>query len=197
MGCTFRVPAGTELLLTKKILKLKYLWKSTNFTCNSLKETETFFLGDFEDARLLRLIMKKKSQGILFSRNNFVSQGVISLLFFGNLSRCCRQSGEGSMENKKDQENHIKEFGSRNAPEASQKNSGRPRGHPGRLGRFMWKFQFKGQNVRRTDGTYDGTDGTYDGTYDGTHTRGCPVKIICVYWVFSFPRALKTPTSLN
>ena len=35
-------------------------------------------------------------------------------------------------------------------------------GHPGHLGRFLWKFQFKGQqNVRRTDGTYDGTDGTF------------------------------------
>ena len=32
--------------------------------------------------------------------------------------------------------------------------------HPGRLGRFMWKFTFKGQNVRGTDGTDDGTDGT-------------------------------------
>ena len=26
--------------------------------------------------------------------------------------------------------------------------------HPGRLGPFMWKFQFKGQNVRGTDGTF-------------------------------------------
>ena len=32
--------------------------------------------------------------------------------------------------------------------------------HPGRLGRFMWKFIFKGQNVCGTDGTDDGTDGT-------------------------------------
>ena len=31
--------------------------------------------------------------------------------------------------------------------------------HPGRLGRFMWKFTFKGQNVRGTDGTDDGTEG--------------------------------------
>ena len=37
---------------------------------------------------------------------------------------------------------------------------GTSRGHPGRLGRFMWKFTFKGQNVRGTDGTDDGTDGT-------------------------------------
>ena len=32
--------------------------------------------------------------------------------------------------------------------------------HPGRLGRFMWPFTFKGQNVRGTGGTDDGTDGT-------------------------------------
>ena len=37
---------------------------------------------------------------------------------------------------------------------------GTSQGHPGRLGRFMWKFTFKGQNVCGTDGTDDGTDGT-------------------------------------
>ena len=37
---------------------------------------------------------------------------------------------------------------------------GTSQGHPGRLGRFMWKFTFKGQNVRGTDGTDEGTDGT-------------------------------------
>ena len=41
--------------------------------------------------------------------------------------------------------NHIKEFGGRNALEASQ---GKFRG-AGRWGQFMWKFQFKGQNDRR------------------------------------------------
>ena len=30
---------------------------------------------------------------------------------------------------------------------------GTSQGHPRRLGRFMWKFTFKGQNVRGTDGT--------------------------------------------
>ena len=52
-------------------------------------------------------------------------------------------------------------------------------GHPGRLGRFMCKFTFKGQNVRGTDGTDDGTD--------GTQTKGCPAKILYVYWFFFFP----------
>ena len=58
------------------------------------------------------------------------------------------------------------------------KNSGTSQGHPGRLGRFMWKFTFKGQKVRGTDGTDDGKD--------GTQTRGCPAKMFYVYWVFSF-----------
>ena len=53
-------------------------------------------------------------------------------------------------------------------------NFGTSQGHPGRLGRFMWKFTFKGQNVRGTDGTDDGRD---EGT-DGTQTRGCPAKIL-------------------
>ena len=46
---------------------------------------------------------------------------------------------------------------------------GTSQGHPGRLGRFMGKFTFKGQNVRGTDGTDDGTDGTCLG--DGRDTN--------------------------
>ena len=65
------------------------------------------------------------------------------------------------MERKKPiKENHIKEFGGRNAWKRPRDKFGTSQGHPGRLGRFLWKFQFKGQNVRGTDGTYDGTDGT-------------------------------------
>ena len=37
---------------------------------------------------------------------------------------------------------------------------GTSQGHPGHLGRCMWKLTFKGHNVRGTDGTDDGTDGT-------------------------------------
>ena len=33
---------------------------------------------------------------------------------------------------------------------------GTSHGHPGRLGRFLWKFAFEGQNVRGTD---DGLSG--------------------------------------
>ena len=45
-------------------------------------------------------------------------------------------------------------------------------GHPGRLGRFMWEFTFKGQNVHGTDGTDDGTDGTCPGDRRDTNLGG-------------------------
>ena len=67
----------------------------------------------------------------------------------------------GYGEQKLIKKNYIKEFGCGNAPGASRGYKlGTSQGHPGRLGRFMWKFTFKGQNVRGTDGTDDGTDGT-------------------------------------
>ena len=53
---------------------------------------------------------------------------------------------------------------------------GTSQGHPGRLGRFMWKFIFKGQNVRGTDRQMGHVHGT-----DGTHTKGSPAKILYVY----------------
>ena len=52
---------------------------------------------------------------------------------------------------------------------------GTSQGHPGRLGRFMWKFTFKGQNVRGTDRTDDGTDGTCPRDRRDT-TRSVPPK---------------------
>ena len=62
---------------------------------------------------------------------------------------------------------------------------GTSQGHPGCLGRFVWKFLFKRQNVR---GTYDGTDGTFPrdrrDTHTHTHTRGCLAKILYVYCFF-------------
>ena len=54
-------------------------------------------------------------------------------------------------------------------------------GTPGRLGRFMWKFTFKGQNVRGTDGTDDGTDGTCPG-HRRDKNQGVSRQILYVYW---------------
>ena len=41
-------------------------------------------------------------------------------------------------------------------------------------------------------GHITGQMGRVPGT-DGTHTRGCPTKILYVYWFFSFP----TQTAIN
>ena len=80
-----------------------------------------------------------------------------------------------------------------------KKNSGTCQGHPGRLGRFMRKFQFKGQNVRGTDGTHDGTDGTCP--WDRwTRTRAGPAKNSFCLLVFSFPINIfevSTPLTLS
>ena len=40
-------------------------------------------------------------------------------------------------------------------------------------------------------GHITGQMGRVPGT-DGTHTRGCPAKILYVYWFFSFPIVCKT-----
>ena len=65
-------------------------------------------------------------------------------------------------------------------------NSGRPTNTWDIWAWFVCKSILKGQNVPGTDGTHHGTDGTCPRT-DGTHTRGCPAKILYVYWLFSFP----------
>ena len=60
---------------------------------------------------------------------------------------------------------------------------GTSQGHPGRLGRSsMWRFIFKGQNVRGTDGTYDRTDGTCPRDRRDTHQG--------VFFFFLFPHVL-------
>ena len=60
--------------------------------------------------------------------------------------------------------------------------------HPGRLGRFMWKFKFKGQNVRGTHGTYDGTDGICPRDRRGTHQGvSCQNSLCLLLFVFSRP----------
>ena len=64
---------------------------------------------------------------------------------------------------------------------------GTSQGHPGRLGRFMWKFTFKGQNVRGTDGTDDGTDGTCPRDRRDTNQGGVPPKFF-MFVGFFFPQ---------
>ena len=64
---------------------------------------------------------------------------------------------------------------------------GTSQGHPGRLGRFMSKFTFKGQRISMGQiGQMTGQMGHIHGT-DGTQTRGCPAKILYGYWFFFFP----------
>ena len=91
------------------------------------------------------------------------------------------------MERKKPiKKNHIKEFGGRDAPEASQ---GQTRDVPGTPGIFWaWfvcKSILKGQNVPGTDGTYHGRDVSPGQT--GHKPGGVPPKILYVYCFFSFP----------
>ena len=42
-------------------------------------------------------------------------------------------------------------------------------------------------------GHITGQMGRVPGT-DGTHTRGCPAKILYVYWFFSFPMGKENPS---
>ena len=63
---------------------------------------------------------------------------------------------------------------------------GTSQGQTGRLGRFMWKFTFKGQNVRGTDGTDDGTDGTCPRDRWDTNQGVSRQNSLCLL-VFFFP----------
>ena len=63
---------------------------------------------------------------------------------------------------------------------------GTSQGHPGRLDRLMWKFTFKGQNVRGTDGTDDGTDGTCPRDRRDTNQGVSRQNSLCLL-VFFFP----------
>ena len=67
-----------------------------------------------------------------------------------------------------------------------RENFGTSQGHPGHLGRFMWKFQFKGQNVCGTDGAYDGTDGTCPWDRRDRH-QGVSIRNFLCVLVFPFP----------
>ena len=64
---------------------------------------------------------------------------------------------------------------------------GTSQGHPGRLGRFMWKFTFKGQNVRGTDGTDDGTDGTCPRDRWETNQGVSSQNSLCLLFFFFSP----------
>ena len=75
---------------------------------------------------------------------------------------------------------------------APEINSGRPRNTRDVWADLCGNSHKSGQNVRGTDGTDDGTDGTCPRT-DGTQTRGCPAKILYVYWCFSFPIVPESP----
>ena len=68
---------------------------------------------------------------------------------------------------------------------------GTSQGHPGRMGRFMWKFTFKGQNVRRTD---DGTDGTCPRDRPDTN-QGVSRQNSLRLLVFFFPQMIAPPTT--
>ena len=85
--------------------------------------------------------------------------------------------------------NHIKEFGGRDAPEASQGQTRDVPGTPGTFGPDLCLHQY--QRARMSPGQtghITGQMGLVPGT-DGTHTRECPAKILYVYWFFSFPTA--------
>ena len=93
------------------------------------------------------------------------------------------------MERKKPiKKNHIKEFGGRDALEASQGQTRHVPGTPGTFGPDLcvnqnyWDRMSPGQTGHTT-----GQMGRVPGT-DGTHTRGCPAKILYVYWFFFFPK---------
>ena len=66
---------------------------------------------------------------------------------------------------------------------------GTSQGHLGRLGRFVWKFKFKGENVRGTDWTHDGTDGTCP--WDRQDTSGGVSRQTLMFLGFSFPNQLR------
>ena len=67
---------------------------------------------------------------------------------------------------------------------------GTSQGHPGRLGRFMWKFTFKGQDVRGTDATDDGTDGTCPRDRRDTNQGVSRQNSLCLLYCFFFPQTL-------
>ena len=72
---------------------------------------------------------------------------------------------------------------------------GTSQGHPGRLDRFMWKLQFKGQNIRGTDGTYDGTNETCPWDRRDTHTHqgvSCPNYLCLLFFLSPLTRGPTT-----
>ena len=83
--------------------------------------------------------------------------------------------------------NHIKEFGGQDAPEASQGQTRDVPGTPGTFGPDLCANQYYRDRMSPGQtGHITGQMGRVPGT-DGTHTRGCPAKILYVYWFFFFP----------
>ena len=86
------------------------------------------------------------------------------------------------MEKKAIKENHIEESSGRNAPEASQGKIWDVPGTP----RIYVEIPMQGAQCPRDRWDMStGQMGHVHGT-DGTQTRGCPAKILSVYWFF-FP----------
>ena len=93
------------------------------------------------------------------------------------------------MEKKPIKKNRIKEFGGRNAPEASQGKIRDVPGTPGTFGPLYVEIPIQGSRGRMSAGQtghMTGQMGHVHGT-DGTHTRVCPAKILYVYRLF-FPQ---------
>ena len=90
--------------------------------------------------------------------------------------------------------NHIKEFGG--GSERPGDKFGTSQGHPGHLGRSMWKFTFKGQKVRGTDGTDDGTDGTCPRDRRDTNQGVSRQNSLCLL-VFFFPHRMAQLKTLS
>ena len=89
------------------------------------------------------------------------------------------------MERKKPiKKNHIKEFGGRDAPKASQGQTRDVPGTPGTFGPDLCVNPYwRDRTSPGQTGHITGQTGRVPGT-DGTHTTGCPVKILYVYWFF-------------
>ena len=97
------------------------------------------------------------------------------------------------MEKKPIKKDHIKEFGGWNAPEAPQGKVRDVPGTPRTFGRFVGKFQLKGQNVRGTDGTYDRTDGTCPWGRRDTHQGVSRQNSLCLLVFFFLPHSQTDP----
>ena len=92
-------------------------------------------------------------------------------------------------EKKTDKEKSNKGIWRSDAPEASQGQTRDVPGTPGTFGPDLCVNQYERDRMSPGQtGHITGQMGRVPGT-DGTHTRGCPAKILYVYWVFFFPQS--------